>query len=413
MKLKIFFILITVSFFNIFAQVNSGYTRFGIGDVQYTYSARRLGMGGISTSIADDDFINVNNPAALYKLTLTRFEVAIKYGGERLSSNSLNKFYGNAVFNGFTFGFPVSSLYGIGAAIGIIPVTSIRYNIEDNIQSSANLPEHNILYSGSGGLSKIFIGSSYRTPFDLNIGASFDYYFANLNYNTIINFTDNNSYNAVYLRKYNPNGIGTTVGIQSPDLSSFLSSENMTEFRIGAAINYISDLNTDTMLVGSSAYGTDTLGQGTVTMKVPLKISAGLSLILGNNYLVGIDYIYQPWSKYSLNGVKSSNLRNSSKISAGFEYRPSRESDNSFWEQFLLRAGLSFENTQYKIKGEGINQFAVSGGFSIPVSFENTIDIGLEYAIRGTKSSGLYKENIYKINVGISLGDLWFIRRER
>ena len=414
MKLKFLSFFIVLLSFPVLGQVNSSYTRFGIGDIQYTYSARRLGMGGVNISIADVDFININNPATLYRLNLTRFEVAIKYGGEQLSASSLKKFYANTDFNGFTFGFPISSLYGIGAAIGIVPVSSVSYNVQDNVLFNTNSEDsYSYSFSGTGGISKIFIGSSYHTPLNINIGASFDYYFGNLHYNSSVSFPNNSSYNAYYSRTYNPNGIGTTVGLLSPDLADIINSKNITNFRFGAAINYVAKLNTDTILIGSTSYKIDTLGQSTVKMKIPIRISTGISFILDNNYLFSVDYLYQPWSKYTFNEKKSNFLRNASKLSAGFEYRPSKEPGRSFWEQFLFRAGLSYEQTQYIINGEGINQYSVSGGFSLPLSYENSIDVGLEYAIRGTNKEDLYKENIYRLNVSVTLGDLWFVRSER
>lgn len=414
MKLKFLSVFIILLCLPVWGQANSSYTRFGIGDIQYTYSARRLGMGGVNISIADVDFININNPATLYRLNLTRFEVSLKYGGEQLSNNNLKKFYANTDFNGFTFGFPISSLYGIGAAIGIVPVSSVNYIVEDNVVFSTN-SENNYTYSfsGTGGISKIFIGSSYRTPLNINIGASFDYYFGNLHYNSSVDFPNNSNYNAFYSSTYNPNGIGTTIGLLSPDLADLINSKDITDFRVGAAINYVAKLNTDTILIGSSSYKIDTLGEATIKMKIPIRISTGVSFILDNNYLFSVDYLYQPWSKFTFNGVKSYYLRNASKLSAGFEYRPTEEPGRSFWEQFLFRAGLSYEQTQYIINGEGINQYSISGGFSIPISYENRMDVGLEYAIRGTKKEGLYKENIYKLNVSLTLGDLWFIRRDR
>ena len=414
MKIKLLYIFFIVSCFSVFGQVNSSYTRYGIGDIQYNFAARRQGMGGVNISIADPDFVSINNPAAICRLNSTRFELSIKYGGERISNSSLSKFYSNTKFNGFTFGFPISSLDGIGGAIGIVPVSSIKYDVVDNIIYSTNsADDYYYSYSGSGGLSKIFISSSYLTPFNVNVGASFNYYFGNLNYSSTVNFPNNNVYNSVYKRTYSPRGLGTTVGLLSPDLASFFNFTNITEFRIGAAVDYIATLSTDTILVGNSYYKVDTLGESTIKMKIPVRISTGVSFILNNNYLFSIDYLYQPWSDFKFNGIKSGFLRNASKLSAGFEYRPAKGIGKSFWEQILLRAGLSYEKTQYLINGVGINQFSVSGGFSIPVNYENDVDIGFEYAIRGSKKNGLYKENIYKLNVSFALGDLWFIRTER
>ena len=414
MKIKFIYIFLIVTCFSVFGQVNSSYTRYGIGDIQYNFSARRLGMGGVNISIADPDFVSINNPATIYRLNSTRFELSMKYGGEKISNSTLNKFYSNTVFNGFTFGFPISSLDGVGAAIGIVPVSSINYNVVDNtIHTINSTNDYYYSYSGSGGLSKIFISSSYHTPFNLNIGASFNYYFGNLNYSSTVNFPNNNVYNSVYKRTYSPRGLGATIGLLSPDLASLFNSGSITDFRIGASVDYTATLSTDTILVGNSYYKIDTLGESTVKMKIPARISTGFSFVLNNKFLFSIDYLYQPWSDFKFNGIKSDYLRNASKISAGFEFRQAKGLGRSFWEQILLRAGLSYEKTQYIINGVGINQFSVSGGFSIPVTYGNDIDIGLEYAIRGSKKNDLYKENIYKLNVSFALGDLWFIRTER
>ena len=147
-------------------------------------------------------------------------------------------------------------------------------------------------------------------------------------------------------------------------------------------------------------------------MDIPFRIAGGLSFLLNEKYLFSLDYLYQPWSEYSLNGVTFPYLRDSYKISTGFEYRPERQIGQSFWEQVMLRLGLTYEQTQYDINGQGINKFSVMGGFSLPLSYLNTLDIGLAFTIRGTKNSNLLQEKIIKLSAGISLGELWFVRRD-
>ncbi len=97
----------------------------------------------------------------------------------------------------------------------------------------------------------------------------------------------------------------------------------------------------------------------------------------------------------------------------GFEYTPERKLGATFWEQIIWRAGLSYEQTQYLLKMTGINQYSVSGGFSLPLTTANTLDLGSQYAMRGSTDPGLYKENIIKLYLTFSLGDIWFIREEK
>ena len=82
-------------------------------------------------------------------------------------------------------------------------------------------------------------------------------------------------------------------------------------------------------------------------------------------------------------------------------------------ESFRNKLRNAFEKqTQYKVNNTGINRMSVSAGLSVPLSYTNYIDLDFEYAIQGTVSSNLVRENIFTFNLGINLGQLWFIRQE-
>ena len=71
------------------------------------------------------------------------------------------------------------------------------------------------------------------------------------------------------------------------------------------------------------------------------------------------------------------------------------------------------EKTQYEFNGQGIDMLAFNTGLSLPLSPNNSLDLGLEFSMRGTTESNLIKENRLKFSLGLSLGELWFLRRER
>jgi hypothetical protein len=73
------------------AQQGSAYTRFGLGDIQSSYSARRLGMGQLGTSVADEDFIGTLNPAGWNLLKMTRVEFGVAYNGLSVSADNFQK----------------------------------------------------------------------------------------------------------------------------------------------------------------------------------------------------------------------------------------------------------------------------------------------------------------------------------
>jgi len=104
----------------LFGQSSSSYTRFGLGDVDYSYSVRRMGMGQLGTSIADVDFISVINPASLYRIGKTRIEFSLNYNGIFLANDQQKNYFAETDFGGFTVGVPISNKYGIGIWISSI-----------------------------------------------------------------------------------------------------------------------------------------------------------------------------------------------------------------------------------------------------------------------------------------------------
>jgi len=407
-------IIVIISSGILFAQSSSTYTRYGIGDIHYSYSARTLGMGHSGSALISSDFVDVLNPASWSGLDRTRLEISFVFNGVNISNNSQSSFYSDAAFKGITFAFPVSQDYDIGMAMGLVPYSRIDYKAVERREAVGGFSSaHTVTYSGSGGLSKLFFGASYKLPFDVILGATFDYYFGNLKYNSAIVFDDASFYPVSYETLYGPTGYGSTIGLISPDLSGLFNSETITGLRLSASANLINTLNTDTSLTTTSSSLIDTIGIGVTDLKVPYKITIGTAVTLSSQYSFLLDYIYQPWSKFELNEFNQSNLDDVQKVSLGFEYRALKEPGISFWEQIIWRAGLSYEQTQYKFNGKNINQYSAFAGFSLPLSNENTIDFGFEYSSRGTKEANLLKENFMRLNLGISFGDIWFLRYEK
>jgi hypothetical protein len=415
MKFRVFVVLgLIITGSAVFAQSGSSYTRIGIGDLEYSNSARKLGIGNLGVSVADPDFISLVNPAGIYRLKRTRIETGLDYYGVFTSNNNGSTYQGEGEFSGFNLAFPVSGVHGISAAIGIVPYSNVSYKLKEDITSGVDAgQEYRIFYEGSGGLTKLYVAASYMLPFGLVAGASFDYYFGNLNYFSRTDFFNTSILDAEYERTFSPKSLGGSFGLISPDMSELIGSKNISDFRIGAAASFISKLDADTVFVATSSIETDTIAKGTGTMDIPARFSVGASFVLNSKYLFTLDYVFQQWSKYKLFDKTDPRLRDAMKLSGGFEYRPVREPGSTSWQQIIWRAGLSYEQTQYDVLNTGINQFSVSGGFSFPISFENTIDIGLQYSMRGKKEDGLFKENTIRLGVGISLGDIWFLRQDK
>jgi len=410
--LKYCFLFFCLTVLPLFAQNTSTYTRYGIGDIYYGYSARTMALSYSGSAMLNSDYVEIINPASWSALTRTRIEFSFSYDELKLSNSSDSRYYGDGIFRGFTFAFPVSMDNGIAVALGIVPYSRINYESLQGVQDDTT-GNYIQKYEGLGGLSRIFIGGTTQLPYDFILGATLDYYFGNIDYTSSIEFISNSSFPSQYQLQFAPTGFGTTVGLITPNLSEWFNESSVSNLRFGISANWISNLNTDTTFVSRSSTIVDSLYFGKTEMVVPTRFNAGVHITFSNVYNIALDYFYQKWTDFKLSPINQLNLSDVNKFSLGFEYRPARALSMNFLEQIMWRGGVSYEMSQYEFNGYNLHQISVSGGFSLPVSPENTFDIGLEYSIRGSKENDLLQENFFRIDLGISFGDIWFTRYEK
>lgn len=410
---KIILLLIFILPFEILPSGGSIYSRFGLGDFYYSFSARRLALGELGIAATDIDYLNYINPASWNKMRLSRFETGILSHGNGISSNAGSVFHVQTIFSGMMFGFPIDRELGWSFASGIVPYSNVNYDVlfpaSDPIGGSF-ISE----YKGDGGLSKSFLGFSIRLPLELALGVSLDYYTGKIEHISSVSFgPESELISASYTRNYSYNGLGFTFGIISNNFAPLFGSDFIKDFRIGAVYSTKSQLNTDTTDISSTLIGEMETKTGSMKTELPSRVGAGLSLFLSNGILVTADYLYQPMSQFAIAGNKLSVMRDLKKYSLGIEYRNPDPRSLTFWEQIMIRGGLSFEQTQYAINGKGIDQMSIYTGFSMPLGFDNTIDVGFQFGKRGTKENNLLNENFYKISITLSIGELWFLQTER
>ncbi len=408
-NLLLFILLIQTA---LIAGGGSVYSRYGLGDFRYSFSARRIGLGELGYSISDREFISTLNPASWNNLGLTRFETGVFVNAMNYESSQNSVFKSTAYFNGLVFGFPISKENGISFVTGLTPYSNVSYEILSSDKNDL-VPDHTVTYIGEGGIQKLFFGSSLRLPFNISVGASFDYYMGEISNNTDILFHDTLGYhNSTFKRQFSYHGIGFTAGLISPDISKLFGESEFKELHFGFSVSPQLNLTADSSSTNVSLIGTYTASSGTITGKLPLRFGFGTSFKFTDNYLFTFDYLIHKMSRFEFGNIKSNNLQDVSKFSFGIEYHPTAKF-NDYWSLIMLRGGFSFEKTPYIFNGESINQLSLYAGCSLPLSYENSLDIAFQYAKRGTTNKNLILENIYRLTFSLSLGEIWFIQVER
>ena len=412
--MKILRIILLFSFAQtlLFASGGSPYTRLGLGEFHYTFSARRFGLGGLGFAVPDKDYISYTNPAGWSQLESTRFETGYLMDAGQQTDKSFSVFNSNSYFNGMIFGFPIERDYGITFVSGIVPYSNVNYELSSSYDS-LEVDAHTLTYKGTGGISRLFFGTSYNLPFEFSLGLTFDYYNGRITNSTNAKFASSSTFNGFdFQRQVNYHGVGWTIGLLSGNLSKYLGGDLIRDFRLGVTFTPEVSLSADSANVFTTTIGSYENSSGDVKAKLPYRLGLGASARFGDNYLVTMDYMHQPMSEYMWANQKIFGMQDINKYSVGMEYRPSLNAEG-FFEQFMLRTAVSYENTPYKINGNSINQLSVYAGFSIPLAYGNTIDVGFQYGMRGTTDNELVKEKIYRLNFTVSIGELWFITSER
>lgn len=408
----VFFLLVVVH--SSLAQVgtSSPYSRFGLGDLQGTIFPMFNALGGGVTALSSASSINPYNPATYTSFGANSF--LLSTGGMHKTTNMQNttesQLTNNSAFSHITIAFPVSRK--IGASIGMLPYSNIGYEL-----NSRNLvPDADLLYSGDGGLSKVYFGSAYQISNEFSVGINASYLFGGLNRRKKVIFDDASFLHSRSNSKINLKGYYYEVGL--------LYKKNLTENRevsFGITANNNSEIRAKKgELVETFEYSgvfelpkdtfENTTEWGYVTL--PQYISVGLTYREGKKWLLVADYSLQNWADYTLFD-ESDNLSNSMRMSGGMEYTPEYNSVTTYYKRMQYRLGASYSNTPLQFDGNQLTEKSISFGFGIPVKKSRTrYDVSVILGQRGTTENNLIKEQFVKFGLSVSYDGIWFVKRK-
>ena len=182
-------------------------------------------------------------------------------------------------------------------------------------------------------------------------------------------------------------------------------------------LNATDQILAETYSLGSSGivYIKDTIeNKPDVKGKIVLPMSYGLGMMLmkDEQWMIAADYKYQNWSEYSYFGVKYS-LKNSYQAALGFQFTPNSASVTNYAQRINYRFGMRYGKTYLQLRDNQLSEYAFSAGIGLPLNkTRSTVNLGVEFGRRGTTDKNLIQENFFKINLGVSVSELWFYRRK-
>jgi hypothetical protein len=445
-SVKFICILLSVFFIqNIFAQENSPYSRYGLGDMVPNTNIVNRGMGGISAGYVDVLSINFNNPAS-YSNFQTRVEggkvvsgrvlldVGINYDSRTLQSpNQPVKFSSSyGYFSYVQVGVPLNKKWGL--SFGLRPVSRVNYKITRIEKLSDPITGKSIdtavsVFSGNGGGFLPTIGMGY-TFGNLSLGGSIGYLFGKkevTTQRTILNDTVN-YLSSNYTNRASFGGVFFNAGAQYK-ITLKKEKDKLTVLRLGVSGNWKQNIKASRDLVRETFFLTaegatqriDSVYQKTEEngkIVYPASYTAGFvidhSETNGKGWILGIDYVTGQWKDYRLFN-EADPLQNSSQIRVGGQIR-SKPASNYF-SNVAYRAGF-FVGKDHVNVGQELPQLGFTFGLGLPIANYSPLspgqftilNLGFEYSKRG-KSDNLLKENLFRISAGLNFSDLWFNKR--
>lgn len=427
----------------LFAQDNSPYSRFGLGDVVPNTNISNRAMGGIQAGYADPLSVNFSNPASYSNFVgyVTPGTNKMQNGrvildaGINLESRTLrnpnqaDKFSStNGLFSYLQVGMPLRK--GWGLSFGLRPVTRISYNV---VERSRIPNEDSILTAntGNGGSYLPSIGTGVAIK-NLSLGVNIGYLFGDRerSIRRAIISNEVEYKNANFTTRSSYGNLVFSGGAQYK-INLVKTATRTTVLRLGASGNikqtlkgsqdiitetFMRDQNTGDIRL-DSVYD-KTIRNGKV--EFPASYTAGFVVEnqtqKGGGWMAGADFVQTKWSDYSFFG-ESGSVQDSWQIRAGGQIRP--EPTRAYFSNVAYRAGF-FTGIDYITSGtKDLPVWGVSMGMGLPVFNYNRLSPGqysvvnltLEYTKRGNNDN-ILKENLFRVSIGLNFSDLWFTKRK-
>ena len=412
-KNKIFLTIFIVAFPLIAIAGGSSFSQYGFGDLIRYGDSRTYAMGGTGIAFLDSGFINILNPAALSRISITRFSAGFEYSNFLSKDESGSSSYSTGGFQGIAFAFPISTENGIVMSAEFTPYSNDNYGITSSYFDTLIQMNQKTTFYGRGGISYIGLGLSASPLTTLHIGARVNYMYGSTSqYQTTS--SDSSYYTpTVFNRSVNYSGFTLTIGTIYDGIGNLLNIPALRSFTIGLTLTTASLLDADTQRTypGTAYNFNDSTVTESGTARLPLSLGLGFSYLYHNRYRFLGDIVTDNWGSTKNFGSRPADLRNSFGTSIGFEALPAKDAD-TFGKRIIYRAGLAYNSTYYQINGIGINEFIVSGGIGLPMGYESQLNIGLQIGVRGSTDNNLQKDTIIRLSVAVSASELWFLRFE-
>ncbi len=399
-------------------RIVSPYSRFGIGDLADNNNAWNLATGQLGIGLRSPYHVNYANPASFTAFDSLSFVfeggIHSEFVTLRSESQSVNRGY--ASLSSLLFGMPVTRWWR--TSLGLVPFSDVGYNVASY---STDPFEGKVerLYSGSGGVNRLYWGNGVRLFKGFSLGANVSYLFGSMDREAAVQFPDS-LYAMNFRETYHVTVSDLWFNLGAQYSFNFLNGIGLT---LGAVwspsknLNARTDMLSTTYLLSSSGVESqrDTLvnkagAKGTLT--IPTLLGGGFSIGKTDRWMAGADFKWQNWEKFLAFG-QSDSLVNSWQVNLGGEIIPDIDKYNNYLARMRYRVGFTFSKSYLRLRGQDLNEYAITAGLGFPIrGMKTMLNVSAQYGVRGTTSQQLIRESYFRIILGFSIYERWFVKRK-
>jgi hypothetical protein len=388
-----------------------------LGEINFTGNVSYQSMGGIDSSIDSIEF-NINNPSSLAKIKTTNYLIGTFYKSSSISNSLLKENIKTSNINYIAIGIPVKN-FGFG--FGVLPYSSVGFNLQTTEEYNDDNSISSRLFGAEGNINKAFL--SVGIPFlkYFSLGASANYNFGKFNYekfnlmngvnygvfsnssSEITGFTYNFSSNVLIPLK---NDLSLSL-LFSLYPEGELDSYNIESLYTSNASSISLESLGDFVDIDLNARGLEN-----TKLPVPKKSIYSIGLEKKNSWFIGAQYENKLSSGFEnvFLDIRNVSYRDANSISFGGYFIPDSSSLVSYWKRIKYRFGIKNDKKSIIVNNLPINQFSLNLGLGLPIAGLSKANLGLEIGKIGNDE--LIKENYFSLRLGLSLNDVWFIKRK-
>ncbi len=418
---KIFLIitLITISYSQ--GKMNA----YGLGHF-YSNQGVRNAMDGIaSLTPSSSENINFSNPSTWHNFRYTF--LSLSYSGSQNSLNDNQNINGYSGLSDALWIIPIKSKYALGFSltpylnqkVSLIGSDSLTYLAFDDTLNVKRM------FIRSGGIMSLNIGASYKINEFFSFGMMAEILFGSSRQSESINF-GGSSITKTIRNRYNGLNSNSFLSILLPGKTRFFASLKFTIKPLESAYleKYLfDDVNQSGSHDWTSPYfdfpypdSVKTFSENRLgNINDPMSYQIGIDRRIAKTLGMAVEYFYETESSSgnpSLYVPTSNQIYKTQKIKFSFIKYPNQISLKTF-DKFSFRTGILQSNYYLQNSEMQITELGFSLGIGYKFkTFGNQLDCNYYFGHRKYPNMP-EKELVQQVQVGISLADIWFVKRRQ